>query len=246
MSYIYFPQDISDKWLYDTLSDNKIPAMYPDNKFLNEHYEITESYRKYIDFYKKYGYEDINKYLLTGEGDKKTKEYTENLIVLYDKVKPLPYDMVVYRGSNFSIGQDFKTASCVKAGKINPEDNKYNIKCTNMINLKLTTKKGISADSIYENLSFFSTTTDIHTAISFTNDSSSSTLIAFILKAGTKFICPVSEFQSNDREKELILFPMHNSFILTGKVKTTILKTEHTIYTGVCLLYTSPSPRDRS
>lgn len=230
--YRCFPSTISDTWLLNSLHDQKIPNMYPDFQFLNEHYKILEKYQDAIKYYKSDGYMRINAFLRTGFGDKETLKMIKKLIELYKIVKPLPYDIVIYRGTTYTIGQDFLTGSCVKAKKYK-KPRKFEDKiCPNMIPIKLTKnykEKDNIRDYIYENLSFVSTTTGIFTAINFSRNN---TIMAFVLKAGTKFICPLSK-RGQDFENELILFPMHNSFILTDTVNIKIINKEHEVHVGI-------------
>lgn len=230
--YRFFPNGISDEWLIDSLKDGKIPNMYPDFKFLSEHHQIIEKYKEAVDYYKGSGYLDINYYFRTGFGNKKTQKFAKDLLKLYNLVKPLPYDIVVYRGSKYTIGQDFMTGTCVKSRKYKiPKD--YDDKsCPEMIPIKLT--KNIKSndnirDYIYENLGFLSTTTDIFTALKF---SANDTIIAYIIKAGTKFICPLEDYEI-DYELEIVLFPLHNSFVLTDIVDVKFFKENLKIYVGI-------------
>jgi hypothetical protein len=230
--YRCFPANISDDWLVDSLNGGKIPNMYPDFNFLNEHYEILEKYKDSVTHYKGAGYIMVNSFLQTGIGDKKTRKTVRDLFKLYNLVKPLPYDIVVYRGVTYTIGQDFMTGTCARTRKYKKPKNFDDKVCPKMIPIKVINNLRMKDDIrnyIYENLGFVSTTTDIFTALHFSNED---TIISYIIKAGTRFICPLNERYKDD-EYELILFPLHNSFILTNMVDVKMFKKERTIYVGI-------------
>ena len=225
--YRCFPTDISTDWLNTHLNEGRIPNMYPDLHFLQEHYQIIKPFRIDISLYKGSTYQSINKYLRTGHGDVETKRLTKRLVTLYKLVKPLPYDIIVYRGVESIIGQNFS-----KGEYIGIDNRKNTKKCHSLEKIKLVSKikkTDDPRDYIYENNSFISTSADVFTSFKF---SCNGLTTAYILKAGTKFICPIDPFV-NDDEFEFMLFPFHNSFILTNLLKLKLFDADKKIYTGI-------------
>ncbi len=244
-----YPTKITVDWINKELQKNNFPNIYPDKAFLKEHYDIVDPYRAEIRLYKGSCYKELNTFFKTGEvimqggcppenlnkvaekAGKKGLSVTEmvelvahRLEELYDKVKPLPYDVIVYRGvMRGTIGQNLFTGACIKTRLYDLDMHRF---CQEPdledIKLYADSKNGDPRPYIAETLGFVSTTSNIHTAQDFAHtDSGYDTIIALRLPAGTKFILPLNEYD-DDLEYEYILFPQHNTFVINNVTEVTI------------------------
>ncbi len=241
-----YPKNITVDWINDQLQKGKFPNMYPDKAFLKEHYDIVNDYRTEIRLYKGTCYKDLNTYYKTGEvimqggcnipdlnliAQKAGKEnltpeekvilVADRLEELYDKVKPLDRDIIVYRGvKRGTIGQNLFTGACIKTRLYDLDMHRF---CEDpdieAIRLYQNHKPGEDPRPyVYETLGFASTGTQISTALGFAaKDTEYDTVLALRLPAGTKFIMPVDE-HGNDYEYEFILFPQHSTFVINNTV----------------------------
>lgn len=237
-----YPKNITVDWISNTIKTS-FPNMFPDKKFLKEHYNLTKDYHTEIMLYKGNCYRELNTYYKTGKillqggcppdkldevankvgkkgltAEQKVKLVADRLEELYKKVKPLPYDIVVYRGvKRGTIGQNLFTGACIKTRLYDLDMHRF---CDNpdMEDIKLFQNRKPQEspeDYVYETLGFVSTTTAIGTALGFADKSIDKydTVMALRMPAGTKFILPL-EFSLIDYEYEFILFPQQNTFIL--------------------------------
>jgi hypothetical protein len=210
------------------IQGSTFPNDYPSYNFRKEHIDIIKPFMKEISMYKGNCYHAINNYYRTGTfsdshcpvlknypgdtvKDKLTNVLTK-LESLYDLVKPLPNDIVVYRGiNNGLIGRNLFTGDCIKTRQY---DRKKLCQDHHLADFKLFEKfvdSNNAKDFVYEIVGFGSTTTRIGTAINFARNN---TVIALRLPAGSKFIMPIEDLNIPDMESELILFPGHNTFVL--------------------------------
>ncbi len=249
MSKEKIPKKITVNFMTKKVKAGEFPNIYPDQTFLKEHYQIIEPYLTEILLYKGACYKELNTYYKTGEiimqggcgsaqltqvatkvgktglsAEEKVKLVADRLKELYSKVKPLPYDIIVYRGVKIgTIGQNMFTGECIKTRLYNLDMHRFCID-PDLGDIKLykDRKNGDPRRYIYETLGFVSTTSRIGTALGFseTADNNYDTVMAFRLPKGTKFIMPINKDAYSGRyidyEYEFILFPKHCTFIVNN------------------------------
>ena len=262
MSTEKIPKNITVNFITEKVKAGEFPNMYPDQAFLKEHYEIIAPYLTEIRLYKELCYKELNTYYKTGEiimqggctsaalnevankvgktglsAEEKVKLVTKRLEELYSKVKPLPHDIVVYRGVKIgTIGQNMFTGECIKTRLYNLDMHRFCLD-PSLENIKLykdRTKTGDPRRYVYETLGFVSTTSKISTALSFADtDKGYDTVMAFRLPKGTKFIMPIrKDFgdKFSDYEYEFILFPKHCTFLVYNIENFTFSKWDQNKY----------------
>lgn len=230
------------------IKKSNFPNMYPEQKFLKEHYKITKEYADYIQLYKMNCYIDINNYYRSGEipetsnkcygkpfenvkakmgkPDATYPEIVKFIIVkleeLHKKVKPIPHDIIAYRGiTQGIIGQNMFNGKCIKTRAYGLEEH-FLCEADEMEDIKLFSKydenHGNPLSYIYEGVGFTSVSTKISIALNFARSvKGSDTLLMMRIPAGTKFIMPIKQILDNyfeDPEFELILFPFENTFLV--------------------------------
>ncbi len=220
--------------IIDLASKQLFPNQYPSHAFLQEHYEIIKPYHKYINAYKGVCFTEINNYYRTGEvimqgcvtqnisSSKKTpeeviKEVAEKMEELYDKVKPLEHDIIVYRGINKGmLGQNLFDGKCISSVKYNMDQHYF---CDKQDIIPISLFKNYDPKEnvhkyVYETLGFASVSANINTSFGFAQND---TLLMLRMPAGTKFIMPLNASLS-DNEYEFILFPYNNTFIIYDEI----------------------------
>lgn len=209
------------------------PNQYPSKQFLQDHYEIIKPYITYINIYKGTCYKTINNYYRTGEiilqncggislDGKNTidsiKLVIEKMEELYDKVKPLDHDIIVYRGIyNGMIGQNLFDGNCIQTDKYSLDEHGF---CDKGEIVPISLFKDYdgtrAARYVYESLGWASVSTSINISFQFSNED---TILMLRMPAGTKFIMPLIHGTGfPDNEYEFILFPGDNTFILYDKL----------------------------
>lgn len=235
---------ITVEYITEQLKDGKYPNMLPDDNFRKKHQQLIKDYKDEVNLYKGNCYKELNTYFKTGElidqggCDKGTlkavmnkignttavtrtemiKVVADRLVELYNVVEPYDKDVIVYRGvRRGTIGQNLFNGNCIKTRLYSLDEHRF---CNNdeMVwpqFLEDRPPDGDPRDYVYETLGFASTTTAISTAYAFAKgDQEMDTLIALRLPAGTKFLMP----RFTDYESELILFPLHNTFVLNNQI----------------------------
>nr|QBK87374.1 MAG: ADP-ribosyltransferase exoenzyme [Marseillevirus LCMAC201] len=241
-------QKYTVKWINHKLEKGYFPNIYPDKSFLKEHYNIINPYLTEIKLYKGLCYKELNTYFKTGEviiqGDcpvatldqiakkagktglsaiEKIKLVAHRIEELYTKVKPLPYDVIVYRGvKRGTIGQNLFSGAYIKTRSYDLDMHRF-CEDPDLQNIQLYKNcKGDPRPYISETLGFVSTSSKISVALRFANKGVEyDTVIALILPAGTKFIMPVDS-SGDDFEREYILFPQHNTFVINNVIDTEV------------------------
>nr|QBK87771.1 MAG: SAP domain protein [Marseillevirus LCMAC202] len=243
-----YPKKITVEWINNELQKGNFPNIYPDKAFLKEHYDIVDPYRTEIKLYKVNCYKELNTYFKTGEvimqgcpaaklnemaekagkaglsAKEKVELVAHRLEELYDKVKPLPYDVIVYRGvKRGTIGQNLFTGACIKTRLYDLDMHRF-CEDPDLEDIKLygESKGGDPRPYVAETLGFVSTTSNIGIALRFASKGFEyDTIIALRLPAGTKFIMPVDSSGIDD-EYEYILFPQHSTFVINNMIDTTV------------------------
>ena len=218
--------------IIQSAKNHSYPNQYPGTDFLTEHFKIIKDYKKYIDAYKGVCYTEINNYYRTGEiliqqcntanidatltPEQVIKQVAEKLEELYDKVKPLDHDIIVYRGvSQGMLGQNVFDGKCISSVKYNADQHLFCDK-EDIVPIPLFKNyDGTDTEKyVIETLGYASVSTVINVSAGFAGND---TLIMYRLPAGTKFIMPI-QGAFPDFEHELILFPYNNTFILYDEI----------------------------
>lgn len=230
------------------LLNGHAPNMYPTEQFLKEHYEIIKPFAAEVKLYKGSCYKELNTFYKTGEIinqygcqesdlnkvaekhgnlkmtiEEKIKLVADRLQLLYDLVKPLDHDIIIYRGvKKGTIGQNFFTGKCIKSRLYDLEEHRF-CDSTDIEQTKFWIDRQPHEDPrdyVAETLGFVSFTTNIKIVDTFAGlgENQFDTIIALRLPAGSKFVMPIDS-NLNDAEKELMLFPLHNTYFIHDSVK---------------------------
>lgn len=145
---------------------------------------------------------------------------------LFNKVKPLDYDLIVYRGVKQGvIGQNIANGRCAKTRLYSLAEH---FVCAPEEIEDIRLFKNFKDDDenaleyLYDSMGFTSCSREIGVAYSFsrkftTEGPTTDTILMLKVPAGTKFILPINKLLENyytDVESELILFPQQNIFVV--------------------------------